>query len=109
MRLSHLAMYGLAVLLVAATVPMYGYMLRRSSVDLREPVSVPHASAVSRVRVEPASRPYYYRYGEPLPRGYQCSGADGLVYRMREVNGSVMIDQLVRDGQLVHCEGTSDR
>jgi hypothetical protein len=99
-------MYGLAVLLVAATVPMYSYMLQRSSRDLREPVSQPRFAAVSRARVQPVRRPYYYRYGESLPRGYQCSGAAGLVYRMRQVNGSVVIDQLVRDGQLVHCEGT---
>jgi hypothetical protein len=100
-------MYGVAALLVAASVPMYSYMLRHAS-DVRAPVPVPlpRAVAVPKVRVEAVESPYFYRYGEPLPPGYRCSGADGLVYRTRSINGSTAVEVLSVDGHQVHCGGT---
>jgi len=47
----------------------------------------------------------YYAYGEPLPAGYRCSGAGGMVYRTYEKNGSTVVDPLMAAGVQVRCGG----
>ncbi|WP_139350463.1 cytochrome c-type biogenesis protein CcmH [Rhodanobacter sp. B04] len=47
----------------------------------------------------------YYRYGQPLPTGYKCSGADGVLYRTSDQGGSTVIVPLVVGGVHVRCSG----
>jgi hypothetical protein len=47
----------------------------------------------------------YYAYGEPLPAGYRCSAAGGMVYRTLQEHGTMKIDPLVVGGVAVRCGG----
>jgi hypothetical protein len=59
------------------------------------------------VRADPILVPKtFYAYGEALPLGYKCSGADGLVYRTANENGSVVVEPLRAGSSLVRCGGT---
>lgn len=52
------------------------------------------------------SAPKRYAYGEALPSGAKCSGADGIVYMTRKDHGSTVIEPLLEHGQPVTCAGT---
>lgn len=71
-------------------------------------VSVPTVSVVAPVSRFVRSSVPFYAYGQPLPAGYICAGADGAVYRRRLVDGSVSIEPLYENGQLVRCGGNRD-
>jgi hypothetical protein len=96
--------YAVAVLITLPTLPVYWYFFtHRSSGDQPavspQPVSVQRSVPVSRHPVP------FYAYGDPLPAGYVCSAADGLVYRRHMAGGADSIDLLYRDGQPVRCAG----
>ena len=60
------------------------------------PLSTPQATSVKR----------WYAYNEPLPAGYKCSGADGLVYRTtRSPDGAKVLEPLMVGGAIVRCGG----
>ena len=98
--------YAVAVVLVLATVPMYRYILARTSSLRHAPASTPAVSpaSVRPVPVVPLPK-LWYAYDETLPSGYRCSGANGTVYRAREEKGATVVEPLVRSGQLVRCGG----
>jgi hypothetical protein len=49
---------------------------------------------------------HWYAYNEPLPAGYKCSGADGLVYRaVPSADGAKVLEPLMADGEIVRCGG----
>jgi hypothetical protein len=54
-------------------------------------------------------RPFVKRwsaYNEPLPAGYKCSGADGLVYRAASsADGSKVLESLMAGGEIARCGG----
>jgi hypothetical protein len=56
------------------------------------------------VAVQPA--PKRYAYGEALPSGAKCSGANGIVYMTRQEHGSTVIEPLLEQGRPVTCAGT---
>lgn len=107
--------YAISAVLLLATVPMYRYILKQSdlAVDLangppqsrRAPAMRPITAAELRGHRVDLGLRTYYAYGDPLPEGYRCSGAGGMVYRTHEKNGSTVIDPLVFAGVQVRCGG----
>lgn len=109
MRWRDAAAYSFAGLLFLASVPLYRFIIERGS---RPDAIVPAAAVPSpSPAVVPAALPQvsarvWYAYGEPLPVGYKCSSAGGPVYRTFHLaDGSVAVDPLIRDGQVVRCGG----
>ena len=48
----------------------------------------------------------WYAHNEPLPTGYKCSGADGIVYRMmKSADGSLRLEPLMAGNDVVRCGG----
>jgi len=96
--------YTLALVITLPTLPVYWYFFtHRTSVD-QPAVSPPPVSAQQSVQVSRRPVPFY-AYGEPLPVGYVCSAADGLIYRQHVVDGADSIDLLYQNGQPVRCAG----
>jgi hypothetical protein len=68
----------------------------RENPSTRLPQALPAAAPVKR----------WYAYNEPLPAGYKCSGADGLVYRTTPAaDGAKVLEPLMVGGAIVRCGG----
>jgi hypothetical protein len=67
------------------------------------------SSAPSPLVVRP--RPFvkrWYAYNEPLPAGYKCSGADGMVYRaVPSADGAKVLEPLMAGMEIARCGGDS--